>query len=76
MFLCLPSFADEVKIPFAVHKADFVKDIGRQGLDLTGQMGSSGFVENKGMMIEVFSYRSLTGDELTLITQAALRNQR
>lgn len=73
---CLPSFADEIIIPFALDQKQFSKELKKEGLDFTDGKHSLGFVKNEGMKSTVYSYKNLKNEQLDKIKQAAFKSVR
>lgn len=75
-FLIGTSYSDEVIIPFAVYVDDFKTDMKNCGIDLYDDRHSDGFIKNEGTKITIFTYRSLTIDELQTIKDLCFKHHR
>lgn len=70
---CSLSFADEIRIPVSVKVDDFKNECKKSGFDLNEV---DGFVENKGQRFIVYTYKSVTDQQLEIIKDAAWKTKR
>lgn len=70
---CSFSFADEIQIPFAIHVDQFKKDAKEAGFDL---YDGDGFVENKGGRFVVYTYKTISFENLRLLKELTWKNLR
>ena len=70
------SFADEIQLPFAVKEKAFIKEMKKNGMDLSRSDKSQGFVEDRGGNFKVFTYKPATLEQLDLIQKIAFKNMR
>jgi hypothetical protein len=68
--LCL---ADEVRIPFALKEKQFLEELKSRGFDASGSDTSQGFVKNEGGRMKVFSYHTMTPQQLDAIKDSAFK---
>ncbi len=69
----LPSFADEIGVPFAIHVEDFKADALEHDFDL---YDGDGFIQNKGSRFVVYTYKRVTPEQLSLITELTWKHLR
>lgn len=67
------SFADEVHIGFPVKLEQFKAYTKERGFDLNDK---DGFVENKGQEIVVYSYHTMTPQQMEIVKDATFKNLR
>ena len=74
LFCFIPSLrADEIQIPFSCYAKDLQKEFLERGykLDLSGNdrtRDSWGFLKNEGSKYSLFTYASVTSEELNMIS--------
>lgn len=67
------SFGDEIQIPFPIRVEPFKAEAKERGLDLYDQ---DGFVENRGGEFKVFTYHTVTPEQLELIQELTWKHLR
>lgn len=73
---CL-SFADEIAIPFALDQDKFVEELKKEGLNFDPHDDNAiGMLDNRGMKMNVLTYRSATTEQLDAIQRATWKSLR
>ncbi len=75
--VAIPSFGDEIEVPFSIYKQDFINDALQQNFDLTDGRDAHGFIQSRGNHFTVYTYKRATNEQLELIktlTWKHLRN--
>lgn len=67
------SSADEVHIGFPVKLQEFKAYTNQRGFNLDDK---DGFIENKGQEIIVYSYRTMTPEQMQIVKDATFKNLR
>lgn len=75
-FVSSVSLADEVIIPYGVYMDEFKSDCKARGLDLENTRTSHGFVDDRAGSFTVFTYETLTPNELDLIKDMSVKHRR
>lgn len=83
VFLLIASnvLADKIMIPFSVYPKEMQKLFAEEGykLDLDGNdrdVNSWGFLRNEGTQFIIYTYDSITLDELTMIQKVTFKHMR
>jgi len=70
------SFADEIKVPFAIYVEEFKAEAKEKGFDLYEKRESDGFIVSRGAEFSVFTFKEATPEQLELIKFLAFKHQR
>ena len=71
------SFADEIQIPFAIDSKKFVEELKREGLNFDPHDNDAiGMLDNRGMKMNVLTYKTATHEQLDKIQRATWKSLR
>lgn len=76
MLFSFSAFADEVNIPFAINKTKFLEETKSLGLDLYDNETSDGFIKNEGQKFIVYTYKTITVEQLNIIKDCTFKSLR
>lgn len=77
LFITTTAYADQFEIPFSCYPKQLQKQFADEGkkLDLSGNdrtLESWGFIENKGTTFIIYTYKSATDEDFTLIMKLVM----
>lgn len=68
-----PCFSDELHVPFAIHKEQFIIDAKAEGFDLNDV---DGFIENRGSEVVIYTYKTISKSQMEILKNTTWKNLR
>ena len=73
IFLSCVAYADEIQVGFPINVEEFKSYTKARGFDLDDK---DGFIENKGQNFVVYTYHTVTTEQMEIVKDATFKNLR